>query len=44
MVTHGAPGDTFWDIIRKGAEAAAAKDNVKFQYSSDPDSGQAGPA
>ena len=28
MVTHGAPGDTFWDIIRKGAEAAAAKDNV----------------
>jgi simple sugar transport system substrate-binding protein len=40
MVTHGAPGDTFWDIIRKGAEAAAAKDNVKFQYSSDPDSGK----
>ena len=26
MVTHGAPGDTFWDIIRKGAQAAAAKD------------------
>jgi simple sugar transport system substrate-binding protein len=40
MVTHSAPGDTFWDIIRKGAEAAAAKDNVKFQYSSDPDSGK----
>jgi simple sugar transport system substrate-binding protein len=40
MVTHAAPGDTFWDIIRKGAEAAAAKDNVKFQYSSDPDSGK----
>jgi simple sugar transport system substrate-binding protein len=40
MVTHGAPGDTFWDIIRKGAEAAAAKDNVKFQYSADPDSGK----
>jgi simple sugar transport system substrate-binding protein len=40
MITHGAPGDTFWDIIRKGAEAAAAKDNVKFQYSSDPDSGK----
>jgi simple sugar transport system substrate-binding protein len=40
MVTHGAPGDTFWDIIRKGAEAASAKDNVKFQYSSDPDSGK----
>jgi simple sugar transport system substrate-binding protein len=40
MVTHGAPGDTFWDIIRKGAEAASAKDNVKFQYASDPDSGK----
>jgi simple sugar transport system substrate-binding protein len=40
MVTHGAPADTFWDIIRKGAEAAAAKDNVEFRYSSDPDSGK----
>jgi simple sugar transport system substrate-binding protein len=40
MITHNAPGDTFWDIIRKGAEAAAAKDNVKFQYSADPDSGK----
>ena len=39
MVTHEAPGDTFWDIIRKGAEAAAAKDNVTLKYSSDPDSG-----
>jgi simple sugar transport system substrate-binding protein len=40
MVTHGAPGDTFWDIIRKGAEVASAKDNVTFKYSSDPDSGK----
>src|SRR5690348_2302976 len=39
MVTHAAPGDTFWDIIRKGAEAAAAKDNVTLKYSSDPSSG-----
>jgi simple sugar transport system substrate-binding protein len=37
MVTHGAPSDTFWDIIRKGAQAAAAKDNVTLKYSSDPD-------
>lgn len=37
MITHQAPGDTFWDIIRKGAEAAAAKDNVDLQYSNDPD-------
>ena len=38
MITHAAPGDTFWDIIRKGAESAAAKDNVKLNYSSDPTS------
>ncbi|MDQ2755606.1 MAG: substrate-binding domain-containing protein [Actinomycetota bacterium] len=37
MITHQAPGDTFWDIIRKGAEAAAAKDNIDLQYSNDPD-------
>src|SRR3954449_10990783 len=37
MITHQAPGDTFWDIIRKGAEAASAKDNVSLQYSNDPD-------
>ncbi|MBT2225291.1 substrate-binding domain-containing protein [Nonomuraea sp. NEAU-A123] len=37
MITHAAPGDTFWDIIRKGAAAAAAKDNAEVQYSSDPD-------
>jgi simple sugar transport system substrate-binding protein len=37
MITHAAPGDTFWDIIRKGAIAAAAKDNVTLKYSSDPD-------
>jgi simple sugar transport system substrate-binding protein len=36
MVTHAAPGDTFWDLIRKGAEAAAAKDNIELVYSSDP--------
>lgn len=40
MITHAAPGDTFWDIIRKGATAAAAKDNVTLKYSSDPDSGK----
>jgi simple sugar transport system substrate-binding protein len=36
MITHAAPGDTFWDLIRKGAQAAAAKDNVELVYSSDP--------
>ena len=36
MVTHGAPGDTFWDLVRKGAEDAARKDNIELRYSSDP--------
>ncbi|MFF0156611.1 sugar ABC transporter substrate-binding protein [Streptomyces sp. NPDC005263] len=39
MVTHASPGDTFWDLIRKGAQAAAAKDNIKLVYSSDPNAG-----
>lgn len=39
LVTHQSPGDTFWDIVRKGAEAAAAKDNIKLIYSNDPSAG-----
>jgi simple sugar transport system substrate-binding protein len=37
MITHQAPGDTFWDIVRKGADAAAAKDNIELVYSNDPE-------
>lgn len=37
MVTHGAPGDTFWDLVRKGAEDAAKKNNMELRYSSDPE-------
>ncbi len=36
MVSHGAPGDTFWDLVRKGAEDAAKKSNIELRYSSDP--------
>lgn len=36
MVTHGAPGDTYWDLVRKGAEDAAKKNNIELRYSSDP--------
>lgn len=43
MITHGAKGDQFWELVRKGAEAAAAKDNVELTYASDADpAGQAG--
>ncbi|MBD0321815.1 MAG: substrate-binding domain-containing protein [Aldersonia sp.] len=37
MITHEVPGDTFWDLIRKGAETAAAKDNIELRYSADPE-------
>lgn len=37
LITHSTAGDTFWDIVRKGAEAAAAKDGIELLYSSDPD-------
>jgi len=40
LVTHQAPGDTFWDIVRKGAEAAAAKDNIKLIYSAKPEAAE----
>ncbi|WP_449658154.1 sugar ABC transporter substrate-binding protein [Streptomyces buecherae] len=32
MVTHSGDGDSFWDIVRSGAEQAAVKDNIKFLY------------
>src|SRR5690349_20125446 len=35
MVTHGPPGDTFWDLVRKGAESAAKKDNIELKYSAE---------
>lgn len=40
LITHAAPGDTFWDIVRKGADEAAAKDNVEVLYTSDPEGGR----
>ncbi|MEU1928216.1 sugar ABC transporter substrate-binding protein [Streptomyces sp. NPDC019826] len=33
MVTHSGDGDTFWDIVQKGAQQAAKKDNINFLYS-----------
>jgi len=39
MVTHEAPGDTFWDKIRNGAEEAAKNHNITLKYSNDPDAG-----
>lgn len=33
MVTHEAPGDSFWDKIRAGAEDAAAQHGIDLKYS-----------
>jgi simple sugar transport system substrate-binding protein len=42
LVTHGGEGDAFWERVRKGAEAAAAKDGVDLTYAGDADTaGQA---
>lgn len=37
MITHETPGDTYWDIIRAGAETAAANHGIDLKYSADPD-------
>lgn len=40
MVTHSGDGDTFWDIVQKGAEQAAVKDNINFIYSHNDEANQ----
>jgi simple sugar transport system substrate-binding protein len=42
LVTHGAPGDAYWDLVQKGAQVAAAKDGIELTYANDADpAGQA---
>ncbi len=40
VVTHGAPGDSFWDVVKGGAERAGDDLGVDLQYQSDPDPGK----
>ncbi|WP_420000594.1 sugar ABC transporter substrate-binding protein [Streptomyces boninensis] len=35
MITHSGQGDAFWDIVQKGGEQAASKDNVELHYNND---------
>ncbi|MGW6734058.1 substrate-binding domain-containing protein [Streptomyces sp. NPDC055013] len=43
LITHGGEGDAFWELVRKGAQAAAAKDGIDLTFASDSDPvGQAG--
>ncbi|MEV2210233.1 sugar ABC transporter substrate-binding protein [Streptomyces sp. NPDC050997] len=37
LITHGGQGDSFWDLVQKGARAAAAKDGIDLTYASDSD-------
>ncbi|MFE3851975.1 substrate-binding domain-containing protein [Streptomyces griseorubiginosus] len=42
LLTHAGKDDSFWELVRKGAEAAAAKDGVELTYANDSDpTGQA---
>ena len=40
VITHGAPGDSFWDVVKAGAEQAGREENVDLHYQSDPDVGK----
>ncbi|WP_217213342.1 substrate-binding domain-containing protein [Streptomyces sp. AC550_RSS872] len=35
LITHGGEGDAFWELVQKGARAAAAKDNIELTYGHD---------
>ena len=30
VITHGAPGDSFWDVVKSGAEQAGKDEGVAF--------------
>jgi simple sugar transport system substrate-binding protein len=40
VITHGAPGDSFWDVVKSGAEQAGQDEHVDLHYQSDPDVGK----
>lgn len=39
VVTNGAPGDPFWDVVQTGADEAGTSSDVDVDYQSDPDPG-----
>src|SRR3954447_12976177 len=40
VITHGAPGDSFWDVVKAGAVQAGEDEGVDLKYQSDPDVGK----
>ncbi|WP_256107422.1 sugar ABC transporter substrate-binding protein [Streptomyces sp. ODS05-4] len=42
VISHGSPGDAFWNVVKNGAVEAGRQLDVKVEYTSDPDpAGQA---
>jgi simple sugar transport system substrate-binding protein len=39
VITHAAPGDSFWDVVKSGAEQSGKDLGVDMRYNSDPDPG-----
>jgi len=40
VITHAAPGDSFWDVVEAGADQAGNDLGVDMQYNSSPEPGQ----
>lgn len=40
VITHATPGDTFWDVVKNGAEDAGEEYGVTVEYHSAPDPAQ----
>ena len=40
VITHGAPGDSFWGVVKNGAEQAGKDEHLDLHYQSDPDVGK----
>src|SRR3954451_12552398 len=40
VITHAAPGDSFWDVVKAGAVQAGKDEKVDLHYQSDPDVGK----
>jgi simple sugar transport system substrate-binding protein len=40
VITHAAPGDSFWDVVKAGAVQAGKDEHVDLHYQSDPDVGK----
>ena len=40
VVTHAAPGDSFWDVVKAGSDRAGKDLGVDVRYNSSPDPGE----